>query len=317
MHTPSPEATMYFGGRRGRTMWRTLHEDDLAGICYLYPSGTFSCTADDQCPLFDNFYGGDYQRTRCNGGSCVVGGSGVYGDDCFDAPGCQSGTCLKGLDAAPGMDPGFCTQSCGSCPDGDLCKGGLCYLGYDDCETDADCTALYGSNWFCPMDLDGRFRCLKLCLTTATHCTGQPELSGTVCHHNEGGSPGFCRVPGAGASNDACEDGYDCASLFCAGLGVQPVCVGTPIVPPDDGSPIDGAPPPDGGGPGDSAVPGDSASPGDPGGDPIAGDPVDFGDGGSTADADEGVVTGGCACSSERGRSLLWFVPLLAIWRRR
>jgi len=301
MHTPSPEATMYFGGRRARTMWRTLHADDIAGICYLYPAGTFSCTTDDECPLFDNFYGGTDQRTVCSGGNCVVGGSDVYGDACYDGGDCQSGNCLKGLDLAPGIDPGFCTQGCGSCPDGDLCDG-ACHLGYDDCVVDSDCD----SNWFCPMDLDGRFRCLRLCQTTGDHCdTGDPRTEGMVCHHNEDG-PGFCRLPGPRGDGTTCDHGYDCASLICAGLGVQPVCVG--------GVGQDGSPPEDGAPQQDGAPAQDGVPQGDPA---TAADGATLGDGyAPSGDSDNGAVTGGCACSEKGDSYLFLFVACFALSRR-
>jgi len=49
-HTPVAAATMYFATPPGDTSQRPLHDDDRNGVCYLYPSSTFRCSSNSQCP---------------------------------------------------------------------------------------------------------------------------------------------------------------------------------------------------------------------------------------------------------------------------
>ena len=86
----------YLGGNGAAT----LAEDDIAGVCSLYPSGAApECQRDDDCD-------GD---ERCVAGSCVAGeaqGTGAIGDPCGQAAPCDNGLfCVSG-----GSGP-FCTRS--------------------------------------------------------------------------------------------------------------------------------------------------------------------------------------------------------------
>ncbi len=234
-HAAHPEATMYYGGTRGHTYGRTLHADDIAGLCYLYPAGGFTCGDDGDCPLLDGFYGGGDVRMRCNGGSCTQGAAG-YGADCF-APGhCSSGACVDDPRNNSNADPGWCSVSCTlggtDCPGGDLCTDAagspLCALGRDDCLFDSNCAV--DANDVCPLDLDGRYRCRDLCLLD-TQCDG-----GERCHGGTGANPpGFCRLPGGSVLGASCDDGYDCASMSCAGSAQTASCVDDPLGPADPG----------------------------------------------------------------------------------
>lgn len=299
-HASHPEASMYFSVRLGTTFARTLHPDDIAGACYLYPAQTFSCGADSDCPVVHGSYGGGNYRARCNAGACVEGPANSYGTGCFESDDCTSGLCLIDPLNPPSSEPGFCSEACpsGTCPDGDYCAstpgGPRCIVGRDDCAADADCG---GNPNVCARQLDGRFVCQRLCLRNSACMT----VPGSVCHGGTGENPaGFCRVPGPGAPGTPCAHGLDCASLNCSAGGVQPTCA--------DGVPgFDGEPPPPDAGvrdvstPQTDAAPGFDVSPRDAGPVPLrdAATSVPGQDGGLGDDFDAGgrppdLVSGGC-----------------------
>ena len=112
-HSPFQNATMYaaYLGGNGAA---TLADDDIEGVCSLYPSGAQAdCQNDGDCP-------GDQ---RCVGGGCVEreqAGGGAIGDPCGEG----IGGCPQGLFCARGADGNaFCTRECGNgCPDGWACQ---------------------------------------------------------------------------------------------------------------------------------------------------------------------------------------------------
>ena len=99
-HSPFQNATMYaaYLGGNGAA---TLADDDIEGVCSLYPSGAQAdCQNDGDCP-------GDQ---RCVGGGCVEreqAGGGAIGDPCGEG----IGGCPQGLFCARGADGNaFCTR---------------------------------------------------------------------------------------------------------------------------------------------------------------------------------------------------------------
>ncbi|MCC7383778.1 MAG: matrixin family metalloprotease [Deltaproteobacteria bacterium] len=302
MHSADPEATMFYAVRRGTTQARTLHPDDVAGACYLYPSAARPCGADPDCPIFWASYGGANYRSRCEGGSCVAGSARTYAAECFEAVDCASGLCLIDPTNPPASEPGFCSQTCsaGTCPNGDFCEQGRCIVGRDDCVGDADCG---GANRVCARDLDGRFRCLRLCLQDSV-CFMTP---GAVCHGGTGANPaGFCRVPGPGAPGAVCDHGLECTSLACTAGDAVPTCAaGTPGFTGDGGV----QPPRDGGAPGadarvtpgaDAGTPARDAAPAADGSSAGADADLSSGalDGSTGGSPGTGPLIGGCGCSS-------------------
>ena len=71
-HSSNPEATMYFAARRGTTYARSLHSDDTKAVCWLYPTMSFSCQGDEDCPLYYALYGGNNGQSHCQGGACEM-----------------------------------------------------------------------------------------------------------------------------------------------------------------------------------------------------------------------------------------------------
>jgi len=281
----------------GATWGRTLWPDDIAGVCYLYPSAAFACGGDSDCPAFFDYYGGGTSRTNCNSVACLAG-AGTYGVDCFAAADCASGVCMLDPDDSNPNDPGFCAQSCSTsaqdCPLGDLCadvgSGPYCWRGRANCVAAVrrtECQAIYGVNGYCVQDLDGTLRCRKTCLNDS-------QCSGEVCYGGTGAPPpGFCRSVGSTALGQPCDNGLQCVELTCAGAGTQPTCSTWPWPRGGDSGP-DGA---------------------DSGGDSARTDPLFLDDGGPLPPG--GQVTGGCACGSLTGLSWLLAAAAIAALRRR
>ncbi|MCA9665385.1 MAG: matrixin family metalloprotease, partial [Myxococcales bacterium] len=110
-HTPITSATMFRSTGQGDTSQRSLHSDDIQGICGIYPSGqggtTPECTTKAQCAPNED----------CVSGKCVTTGTKGYGGPCDAADACNSGICLR----SNGVQ--VCTQLCEqqACPNGDQC----------------------------------------------------------------------------------------------------------------------------------------------------------------------------------------------------
>lgn len=91
--------TMYFQAKKGETKKRSLHQDDINGITYLYPDpacyedqdGDTILDCEDNCPSI------------CNSDQLDADGDGI-GDVCDGTPGCGSG-----------CGQTECGKSCGEC----------------------------------------------------------------------------------------------------------------------------------------------------------------------------------------------------------
>ena len=213
-HSPFQNATMYaaYLGGNGAA---TLAEDDIAGVCNLYPSGAApECQQDYDCD-------GD---ERCVAGSCVAGeaqGTGAIGDACGQAAPCDNGLfCVSG-----GSGP-FCTRSCnGDCPQGWACSPvqingrrtqiclpdpnagavGDAEFG-EDCQTNNDCR-----QGFCIGDGQRSF-----CSQSCRDAGDRPDNA--RCAALQGGGGACIPVdPGSamGEFGDACAQSTDCVSNVC------------------------------------------------------------------------------------------------------
>ena len=221
-HSANPEATMYFVTSRGMTNNRTLHADDIAGLCFLYPSMPFSCASDADCPLVDASYGGTPFRMQCSGGACQPGGASA-GMECFSNADCAQGMCVVDPIGPPSSDPRACSQPCSvaaqDCSAGSYCSAvdgtPRCYPGRE-CVAPEDCALV---NPMCRRDQDGRYTCLQACEENR-HCP-----PGQVCFWGEGMPPaGFCKTVGTLPAGMPCDNGLQCQSLACTGGGVTPTC---------------------------------------------------------------------------------------------
>lgn len=263
-HTSDPQATMYYRASDGVTYLRTLNDDDVAGVCFLYPASTFSCSTDAQCPLVDNPNGGAKVSTVCSsGGACATTAKRGYGSDCFANGDCTSNVCVR-FDGATTGNPGVCTQAC-ACPGGDVCSGGYC------APRGAACAGECGSNQVCTQDVDGVFGCLSTCLVNS-HCTE----SGAICFGAVNASnAGLCRVPGAKANTLGCVEASDCASIICSPeANGASVCVGEQLATPTEFPPAGPTDPPE---PNEPTGPGEPVAPNEPGADVDTSNPVSGG----------------------------------------
>lgn len=109
-HTTVNGATMYpsYAGGEGP---RTLSQDDIEGVCSLYPSGgAAQCSQSTECPA----------EQECVNGSCVIIGEsdGQIGEECSVSPCDEELVCVRAQD-----DSAFCTRVCsdGVCPGGWAC----------------------------------------------------------------------------------------------------------------------------------------------------------------------------------------------------
>ncbi len=223
-HSPFQNATMY-AAYLGGDGAASLAEDDINGVCDLYPSGADpDCQADDDCP----------NGQQCVGGSCVdeQAGGGAIGDPCNGQQGaCQDGLfCVSGGAGNP-----FCTRSCnGECPDGWDCTavnfngqrsqiclpgngggaGGMAGFG-DACQSNNDCRV-----GFCISDGQRAF-----CSQTCNNDQDCPD--GGQCAAVQGGG-GACipGTPGAGMADfgDPCQQSTDCRSQICLNDGENLFC---------------------------------------------------------------------------------------------
>ena len=219
-HTSVNGSTMY-PSYAGGTGARTLAQDDIEGVCSLYPSGNnVECTRTADCD----------QGLECVQGQCVQvsSGEGQIGDRCENEP------CAQGLVCVQGQDNGaFCTRICddGQCPSGWTCLGvnssqgqvNLCLPAQDvgdamfgdPCANGQEC-----SSGLCVSDGQSSF-CSQSC-TQDADCPGDATCAGLT---NGGGAcvPGD-NSGGAGGFGDNCNESADCASGLCLDDGDNVYC---------------------------------------------------------------------------------------------
>lgn len=190
---------------RTATMWpsytseegRSIHADDEAGVCSLYP-GDCGCDTSADCDGTDT----------CEGGVCV------------EAPCRTDGDCDEGLEC--NVSTGDCfvppCRSDGDCPGAQVCDDGVCTIDADcpvcvPCESIADCG---GGEWQCADGGGGGF-CTRVC-TSGADCPGNSE-----CFGIEGESFAICLNEDA-ARVGVCHEGYVCTEDpdLCEGVSCGP-----------------------------------------------------------------------------------------------
>jgi len=168
-HSQYQDATMFYATGQGDTSQRSLHSDDIAGICHLYPSGQPpppECTTSVQCAPSET----------CSGGKCVNAVQKGYGASCTSDKDCTSGMCLS-----DGTNT-FCSQTCSStatCPNGDKCVpltggGSACLPGSasmgtkllgQPCQSNLDC-----KSDICVSIPGSGYLCSQKCVLTSDNC---------------------------------------------------------------------------------------------------------------------------------------------------
>lgn len=198
-HTPIYDATMYAAYTGGEGA-RSLHQDDIDGVCDLYPQAC-SCTGD----------------ADCNGNQ-----------ECIDGV-CQIPPCVSNSDCDPGLvcDNGDCVvppcESDGDCTGGYICTDGSCVPDQDcpicgPCSVNDDC----GAQGICiPAGyMDSESHCTSWCQSSAdcpgnTECFEVPTDSGTyyLCFNPDADTRGPC--PAGYVCEDDSTDPDLCAGVTC------------------------------------------------------------------------------------------------------
>ena len=181
---PLAAATMYPTYSVGQS---SLEDDDVAGICFLYPE---EADCDEACA----------DGTTCLHGACVV--DRACGDVvCEDNEKCEDGRCV----ATTPCGAGSCDAACkvdADCPSGLTCLNGRCAGGSglvgDSCEVSRECTGACSQSRYCAPRCETDEDCGE-----AGSCALAVESDAGVCE--QAGLP-------MGAN---CDDAGDCLGKQC------------------------------------------------------------------------------------------------------
>lgn len=239
--TMGPSADPFMGSR-------TPEQDDINGMCFLYPSGKgLPCTTNKDCPyVVDDGPSGEYYvgQISCASGICngptasVPTGGKKLGDSCVSDIDCAKPTFCQPLSGANSV----CSQDCnpsqsGACPSGFTCyayqgsstkgacikssggsTGGSKGLG-ETCTASAQCKSQLCVN------SGGKTTCEQPCNSDANCPTNQ------TCSKFVGKSYGACikssggnTTPGKKADGATCTASTQCDSGICVGSGGSGVC---------------------------------------------------------------------------------------------
>lgn len=206
---------------------RTPEEEDVLGLCFLYPATTHTCETDDDCPfLLQNVAGSESYVgvLSCDDGLCggvsteLPSGKGEAGDLCYSAADCADGlSCESSGGGFGGGAPSTCVQPCTNdtqCPDGLSCVSGKC----DDPDNPSGTPGLGQpcvGVWDCVpnvcLEADHGAWCRELCFG-AGDCS-----DGWECDIQFFGVAGGCVPPGGGfGDGEDCSAPGDCVSGICS-----------------------------------------------------------------------------------------------------
>lgn len=183
-HSQLQDATMFASYLHGSTHSRTLHQDDVDGVCSLYTKSC-SCVSNSDCAS------GEVCSNR----------------QCIPRP-CQSNAdCASGLEC--NRNTGQCIiPPCGGdadCADGFVCRNQICVSACPVCRRNCDDNADCGSGGYCVEDGAGGTVCIVLCGQNS-ECPGDSQ-----CYSLDDGQGGtFYACGDPNATNNLCSDGYVC-----------------------------------------------------------------------------------------------------------
>lgn len=196
-HSHLTTATMY-EAYVGGTSQRTLHDDDIEGVCSLY-EGDCSCTTSADCSLEDQ---------ACINGSCVV-------------PPCASnGDCPSGEEC--NLSTGRCfvppCRSDNDCASNQVCDNGTCRRPWGDCAVCKPCSSgsdCPGSGVCQPITQGGDPVCVVLCGTDGicpgdSVCFSIPNQNVSICLNEDVNQRGPCHDDYVCGAEDLCE-GVSCS----------------------------------------------------------------------------------------------------------
>lgn len=180
-HSNLESATMY-AAYIGGTGARSLHQDDINGVCSLYTQSC-SCTTSAQCSGGQQCIGGQCRKPPCTSDAMCDTGLACVSGDCVVPPCSSDAECGAGFIC----EGNACTSSCPVCR--------------RRCTSEADC----GSGGFCVDDGTGVSVCIVLCGENA-ECPGD-----AVCYavgDGQGGEVYACGAPNA--TTELCPADYVC-----------------------------------------------------------------------------------------------------------
>lgn len=222
LHSEDPGAIMRVSYRPDLP-YEGLYDDDVAGVCALYPGSCDSCERNADCPE-----GSACKEARCVASECRGLVDCALGTICQDelcVPGCRSHSeCGQGQGCLEGscVDQGAACEKHVDCASGESCVLGVCQpqpetcTVCEACESDNDC-GLYN---FCmttsPTATVGF--CSNPCQTDRD-CAGN-----SICQYPPGSPSGLCVLPsnstqGPCVSASRCEIDEPGPELGCALLG--------------------------------------------------------------------------------------------------
>jgi MYXO-CTERM domain-containing protein len=289
---------------------RTLHADDQAAVCFLYPvAGEVPCESSEQCPRIvgndaqgEEFYSGEFS---CVEGLCanpLIYATGIanLGEECV-----QDAACADGLYCQPWQDTGVCARYCETaapdCEVGFDCNGFKNYPKYGTCLPAGGVIYAPGTG---PLGCASSVVCgaEKSCLPTPL---GDKRLCTTIC---------VVADPASCPEGEQCwqySEGKDTGACFAEGLwpGAEPEPAPEPA--PDAGGEPDPGPMADAGGVGaeEPGVGGDAGS-----GPAAEGPEATSAKGGA---ADDGCAGGPAPAGGPPAALTLALLGLLALVRRR
>ncbi len=191
--TSTMEGTFYPGAIKKRT----LHPDDIAGACFLYPSGQPQCAQDADCP----------SQLACQQASCVSAPPAPLPNACKPCNTTQD--CGAGMTCDFVGTGNFCIQLCnadGLCPSGYSCNGS---------SYNAQCLppgfVCKGSTCTKDSDCPSKQKCVNGKCDIVPFCTQDSE-----CNLREICDNGTCKPrPGTCNSDADCKAGERCIGGAC------------------------------------------------------------------------------------------------------
>ncbi|GEM_PF-1425185 len=202
-HTRHREATMYFSG--GGIEMRTLEQDDINGLCYIYGGFSNGITC-DSCS--DN---GDCLNGQCKS----IGGAKFCRQACTNNAQCGETFVCETSSGLCKPSNGYCDQQGGNIALGQFCYGmetcqtGLCLVLPGDAYCSKECT----QNSQCP----GMKCSVGYCIYPGTAAIGEPcqmhfECASGTCV-GIGSNEGICSQTCNSAQD--CPQGLSCANGYC------------------------------------------------------------------------------------------------------
>jgi MYXO-CTERM domain-containing protein len=223
---------------------RTPEADDIAGLCFLYPQGNWSCSSNDDCPLINaegpqgEYYAG---QLTCESGACggfsnqIPEGNAQIGEPCAATYDCVTPLFCQPTSGSGGVCATKCNPNASGCPAGYECvpyqgstTEGVCLEelpGTGTKNVGESCTSSYECVSDLCVQVGGGSTCMQMCTNdndcaSNASCSMFPGSGYGACVDDPGGP-----TPGSKDLGEECTSPSECASGMCAGDGLSYICV--------------------------------------------------------------------------------------------